>query len=161
MEQVAKFKRAWNFAPVLQIVRKFPEKYSPCLYLWIDHVWLVNELWFKRYHSKMHRLIYYYLSWHHRFVKSWDSWKYKSLDISRMEHNFSMKKINLCLRWHILRSYCFVVEITFKRDFICELLDTDMILFHWLANLYCFVPLIEVCQLCFVLPLVLILYNGK
>ena len=25
------------------------------------------------------------------------------------------KKINLCLRWHILRSYCFAAEIIFKK----------------------------------------------
>ena len=34
-----------------------------------------------------------------------------------MEHNFSMKQkiLNLCLRWHILRSYCFVAEVTFNQ----------------------------------------------
>ena len=36
-----------------------------------------------------------------------------------MKHNFSMKKIlNLCLRWHILRSYQFVAEVTFKLNSI-------------------------------------------
>ena len=37
-----------------------------------------------------------------------------------MEHNFSTNKkiLNLCFRWHILhilRSYCFVVEVTFNK----------------------------------------------
>ena len=37
--------------------------------------------------------------------------KYKILNILRAEHNF----LNLCLRWRNLRSYCFVVEVTFKQ----------------------------------------------
>ena len=48
MEQVAKLKRAWNLPPILQIIQEIPENYSPCLYLSIDPVWWVNELWFKR-----------------------------------------------------------------------------------------------------------------
>ena len=52
LDQVAKLKRAWNLAAVLQIVQKILEKYCPCLYLWIDQVWFVNELWFKRYIQK-------------------------------------------------------------------------------------------------------------
>ena len=42
MEQVAKLKRAWDLAPVFQIVEKISEKYCPCLYLSIDQVWFVN-----------------------------------------------------------------------------------------------------------------------
>ena len=51
MEQVAKLKRAWNLAPVLQIVQNISKNYCPCLYLSIDQVWWVNELWFKRLHT--------------------------------------------------------------------------------------------------------------
>ena len=36
------------------------------------------------------------------------------MNIFRTEHSFSTVWENsLCLRWHILRSYCFVVELTF------------------------------------------------
>ena len=52
LEQVAQLKRVWDLAPVLQIVQKIPENYCPCLYLSIDQVWLLNELWFKRYIQK-------------------------------------------------------------------------------------------------------------
>ena len=47
--------------------------------------------------------------------KSWDSQKYKNYNM-RMEHSFSMKQkiLNLCLRCHILGSYFFVAEVTFK-----------------------------------------------
>ena len=33
-----------------------------------------------------------------------------------MKHNFPIKQkiLSLCLRWHILRSYCFVAEVTFN-----------------------------------------------
>ena len=33
LEQVAKLKRTWNLALVLQIVQKIPENYCSCLYL--------------------------------------------------------------------------------------------------------------------------------
>ena len=42
-------KRTWSLAPVFQIVQKISENYYPCLYLPIDKVWWLNELWFKRY----------------------------------------------------------------------------------------------------------------
>ena len=48
MEKVAKL----NLAPVLRLIQKISEKYWPCLYLSIDQVWWVNELWFKKYIQK-------------------------------------------------------------------------------------------------------------
>ena len=48
MEQVGKLIRAWNSAPALQIIEEISEKYCPCFYLFVDQVWWVNELWFKR-----------------------------------------------------------------------------------------------------------------
>ena len=35
---------------------------------------------------------------------------------SRMEHNYSLKQkiLNLCFRWHILRNYRFLAEVSFK-----------------------------------------------
>ena len=38
----------------------------------------------------------------------------QKLEILKMEHNFSTKKMNLCLKWKTLRSYHFLVEVTFK-----------------------------------------------
>ena len=51
--------------------------------------------------------MYEYSSWRHKFGKSWDRWKYENLNISRTEQNFyeTKKIVNLCLRWHVLRSY--------------------------------------------------------
>ena len=49
MEQVTKLKRAWNLAPIFQIVQKISEKYCPSWYLSADQVWWVNELCFKIY----------------------------------------------------------------------------------------------------------------
>ena len=56
MEQGAKLKRTWNLAPVVQIVQKIPEHLCPRLYLSIDQVWLLNELWLKKY-SQMHLVL--------------------------------------------------------------------------------------------------------
>ena len=50
--------------------------------------------------------------WCHRFGQSWDCEKYKNLNILRTEHIFFTKY--LCFTWYILRSYCFVVEVTFN-----------------------------------------------
>ena len=47
---VAKLKRAWNLASVLQIFQKISEHYCPGLHLSNNQVWLLNELWFKRMH---------------------------------------------------------------------------------------------------------------
>ena len=41
-------------------------------------------------------------------TKTWISWE---RNITFLQNK---KILNLCLRWHILRSYCFVVEVTFK-----------------------------------------------
>ena len=41
-----------ELTPALQIVQKIPENYSPCLYLSIGQVQLLNELWFERYIQK-------------------------------------------------------------------------------------------------------------
>ena len=41
-------------------------------------------------------------------TKMWISWE-RNMTFLR-----NKKILNLCLRWHILRSYCFVAEVTFK-----------------------------------------------
>ena len=124
LEQVAKLKRAWNLVIFLQIVQKISGKYFPCLYLSIDQVWWVNELRFqcifRNQKCTLSRVLILimklYSSWRHRFSKSWDSWKYKNLKISKTEISFPWNKkiLNLCLRWHILKSYHFVAEVTFN-----------------------------------------------
>ena len=47
-----------------------------------------------------------YSSWHHRFGKLWDSisWERNIIFL------WNKKKFNLCFRWHILRSYRFIVR---------------------------------------------------
>ena len=42
-------------------------------------------------------------------TKIWISWERNRIFLRNKK-----KILNLCLRWHILRSYCFVVEVTFK-----------------------------------------------
>ena len=47
----------------------------------------------------------------HRMVKNtkaWISWEWNITFL------WNKKILNLCLRWHILKSYCFVAEVTFK-----------------------------------------------
>ena len=109
-------KRTWNLDPVLWIVQKIIKNYCPCLYLSIDQVWWFHGLWFKRY-SKM-----YLVSCtnthcdvtdlvNHEMVKNtrtWISWEWNIIFL------WNKKILNLCLRWHILRSYRFVAEVTFN-----------------------------------------------
>ena len=62
-------------------------------------------------------IMYQYSSWRRRFGKSWDCQKYKNLNILNIIFLWNKKILNLCLRWQILRSYCFVVEVTtFKQS---------------------------------------------
>ena len=42
-------------------------------------------------------------------TKTWISWKRNIIFL------WNKKILNLCLRWHILRSYRFLAEVTFKR----------------------------------------------
>ena len=105
-----------NLATFLQIVQKIPENYCPWLYLSTGHVWWLSKLWFKRYIQKCilsHVLILITTSSlvNHGMVKNtkaWISWERKITFLR------NKKNLNLCLRWHILRSYHFVVEVTFK-----------------------------------------------
>ena len=41
-------------------------------------------------------------------TKTWISWEWN------ITFPWNKKILNLCLWWHILRSYCFVVDVTFK-----------------------------------------------
>ena len=41
-------------------------------------------------------------------TKTWISWEQNIIFLR------NKKILNLCFRWHILRSYCFVAEVTFK-----------------------------------------------
>ena len=43
-------------------------------------------------------------------TKTWISWEWNITPLR------NKKTLNLFLRWHILRSYCFVVEVTFKNE---------------------------------------------
>ena len=118
MEHIAKLKRTWNVAPVLQIFQKIPENYCPCLYLSIYQVWWLNELWFRRYTENTPSLMYQYVTdlVNHGVVrnsKTWVAWEWNTI--------FLLNKIlNLCLRWHILRSYHYVAEVTFKDHLWCK-----------------------------------------
>ena len=116
MEQAAKLKRTWNLVPVLQIVQKIPEKYCPCLYLSTGQVWCLNELWFKRHIQKYtlsHVLIIIMMSqiW---WIMGWlETQKLGYLE-NVATYLWNKKILNLCLRWHILRSYHFVADVIFK-----------------------------------------------
>ena len=116
MEQVAKLKKIWNLSPVLQIVQKIPKNYLRCFYLSIGQIWWYNELWSKRCiqkctvlctntHHDVTDLV------NHGIVKNTTNWISWELNITFLQNK---KILNLCLLWHILRSYRFVAEVTFK-----------------------------------------------
>ena len=107
MEQIAKLKKTWNLALVLQIVEKIPEKYCLYLYLSIGQVSWLNELCFKIYIQKCTTdlrncgMV--------KNIKTWISWE-RNISFLR-----NKKFINLCLSWHILISYRSIAEVTFNR----------------------------------------------
>ena len=104
-------KKTWNLAPVLQIVQKIPENYCPCLYLLIGQVWWLNELWFETYIQKCTVLC---TNTCHdvtdlvKNTKTCISWEWNTMFLQ------NKKILNLYIRCHILRSYRFVAEVTFK-----------------------------------------------
>ena len=111
MGQVAKLKRTWNLVLVLQTVQKITENYCFSLYLLTDQVWWLMSCGSKD-NSKMH-LDVKDLADHGMIknTKTWISWE-RNIIFLRYK-----KLLNLRVRWHILRSYRFVAEVTF-RDFV-------------------------------------------
>ena len=108
-------KRTWNLDPVLQIVQKIPESYCSCLYLSTGQVWWLNDLWFKIYIQKctlLHVLIFIMISdfVNHGMVKNAETWISWEWNITFLRNE---KILNLCLIWHIFRSY-FVADVTFE-----------------------------------------------
>ena len=72
---------------------------------------------------KVFALVYIY-NWSSLVFSLWH-YRYKNLNILRTVHNFSTKKkiFNLYLRWHILKNYRFVAEVTLKK-WMQKILDT-------------------------------------
>ena len=109
MGQVPKKKRTWNLVPVLQIVWKLlPINWSNLVTSWV----MVQKIYWKIYLlscTNTHRDVTDSVD--HGMVKNtktWISWEWNIIFLR------NKKILNLCLRWHILRSYCFVSEVTFK-----------------------------------------------
>ena len=117
MGQVAKLKRTWNLASSPPNCSK---DYWKLLYLLISINWpsLVTS-WYvvQEIYSKMHLVSCTNTDRdvtdlvNHGMVKntkSWISWEWNIIFVRN-------KKIpNLCFRWHVLRGYRFVAEVTFK-----------------------------------------------
>ena len=104
MEQVAKLKKNWNLASILQIVQRISVNYCPCLYLSIGNVWcLVSKDIFK---NDVTDLIRYELV---KITKTWIPWERNITFLQK-------KKFIICASdyecWDILRSYRFIVELT-------------------------------------------------
>ena len=103
--------RAWNLSPVLQIVQEIPEKYCPSLYLLTKFGGLINcgSKMYPASYTNTHHDVTNLVN--HKMVKNtkiWISWERNTTFL------WNKKIINLCLRWHILRIYCFVAEVTFN-----------------------------------------------
>ena len=117
MDQVAKLKKTWNLAPVLQIVQKIPQNYCPWVYLSIGQVWWLNELWSKRYIQKytLSHVLILIMTSHIWYITRWlqMQWIFWEQNITFLRKN---KILNLCLMWHIFRSYRFVAQLTFNQE---------------------------------------------
>ena len=108
----------------LQIVQKIPGNYCLCLYQSIDQVWWLNEFRFKRCIQKctlFHRDVTDLVN--NGMVKDTKPWIFWERDITFLRHK---KVLNLCLRWHILKVYYFVVEVTFKKCNLCAWTRTTL-----------------------------------
>ena len=104
MENVAKLKRSWNFALFLQIVQKIPEDYCPCLHLSIvDLTSLVT--WWVVVQKIIQKCTLSHVNTH---------------DVTDLVKHGMAKNTktlyNWCLKWLILRSYQFAVEVAFIKN---------------------------------------------
>ena len=125
----AKLKRTWSIVPVLQIVQKITANYHSCLNLSTGQVWWLCELWFKRYihvscantHCDITDLVNHGMI---KNTKTWISWGQNIIFL------WNKKMLNLCFRWHILRSYCFVAEVAFNFHQLYKFKDIS-IYFSW------------------------------
>ena len=104
MEKVAKLKRSWNFALVLQIVQKIPEDYCSCLHLSIvDLTSLVT--WWVVVQKIIQKCTLSHVNTH---------------DVTDLVKHGMAKNTktlyNWCLKWLILRSYQFAVEVAFIKN---------------------------------------------
>ena len=108
MEWVAWLKRTCNLAPVIHIVQKIPENYCPIV---------TSGVVVQKIYPKMHHVLC--INTHHdvtdlashgmlRNTKTWIFWE------QNITFLWNEKILKLYLKWHILRSYYFVVEVTFK-----------------------------------------------
>ena len=97
MEQVATLKRTWYVALVLQIAQKNSWK----LFLKLTLVISIN------YPSFVNDLV------NHGMVKNTKTWISRERNITFLKNK---KILKLCLRWHILRNYRFVAQVTFNNN---------------------------------------------
>ena len=115
MEQIAKLKTAWNLAQVFQIVQKFSEKKLPLLISinWPSLVgyWVVVQTIYSKMHPVSHTNTHHITDLvNHGMVQNTKTWISREWNITFLWN----KNSNPCLILHILRSYRFVVEITFN-----------------------------------------------
>ena len=97
MEQVATLKRTWYVALVLQIAQKNSWK----LFLKLTLVISIN------YPSFVNDLV------NHGMVKNTKTWISRERNITFLKNK---KILKLCLRWHILRNYRFLAQVTFNNN---------------------------------------------
>ena len=75
----------------------------------------------------------------HRMVKNTKSWTFRERNITFL---WSKKILNLCLRWHIFRSFCFVAEVSFNSQnlLICwqNSAKTSFMYQQWTATVHIF-----------------------
>ena len=117
MGQVAKLKRTWNLASIFQIVQKI---FWKLLSLLISISWpnlVISWVAVQKIYSKMHPVSFPNIYRDVTDLVNHGMFKNKKTRIS-WERNVILvrnkKNLNLCLRWHILRNYRFISEVTFK-----------------------------------------------
>ena len=116
MEQVAKLKRAWNSAPVLQLFKIFQKNIA------LAFIYQLTKLGGLMSCGSKDKLILYivlcanthfdvtYLA-NQWMVKNTKTWIARERNIT---FRWNKKNLKLCLRWQISRSYRFIAEVTFK-----------------------------------------------
>ena len=106
----------YNLTPVLQIVKKIMKNFT---LVYIHELTKYGDLMIfisKNIFKNAPCLMYWYSSWRHRFgnhgsVENTKTWISAEQNITFLRNE---KSLNVYLKWHILRSSCFVAKVTFK-----------------------------------------------
>ena len=124
-------KRAWNLSPVPQLFKRYLKNIALAYIYQLAKFGVLMSCGSKdifknatcpMYHHEVTDLV------NHGMVKNTKTWMSSERNITFLRNK---KILNPCLRWHILRSYHFAKEVTFKSHLFLKIQHDFFFFFNW------------------------------